>query len=74
MAWLCERAPLRVVVHACALLRNWAGSDEDDAGPSSDDSSDSLLSCVRSTLDPRLLRQGARICVVLRDEKIGFSP
>ena len=23
VAWLCERAPLWVVVHVCALLRDW---------------------------------------------------
>ena len=38
-AWLCERAPLWVVVHVCALLRDWVDNwDDDDSG--SDDSDD----------------------------------
>ena len=39
VAWLCERAPLWVVVHVCALLRDWVDNrDDDDSG--SDDSDD----------------------------------
>ncbi len=46
LAWLCERAPLLVVVHVCMLLR-----DDDDAPTLDDDDDDDDASDVIVTSD-----------------------
>ncbi len=39
-AWLCERAPLWVVVHVCALLRDWRERYDDGYDNDADDDVD----------------------------------
>ena len=41
VAWLCERAPLWVVVHVCALLRDWVDNQDLDSNYSGDGDSGS---------------------------------